>query len=66
MGTATKTGLDAEKAAFIKVVHKTAEGTAEFIGNKIADKIVKPNPVLTDNSRNVEEIVIPPEKNKKY
>ena len=47
---------------FQKVVHKTAEATGEFIGNKIADKIVKPKPVPDDNSRYVEEIFIPPEK----
>ena len=32
------------------------------MGNKIAEKIVKPKPVIDENSRNVEEIVIPPEK----
>ena len=37
------TGLDALKAASKKVVHKAAEATGEFIGNKkIADNIVKP------------------------
>ena len=45
MNTATKTGLDAAK----KVVHKTVEATGEFIGNKMAEKIVK----LDSNSRNV-------------
>ena len=45
LNTATKTGLDAAK----KVVHKTVEATGEFIGNKMAEKIVK----LDLNSRNV-------------
>ena len=43
----------------------------EFLGNKIADavtisnedKIVKEKPVIDENPRNVEEIVIPQEKN---
>ena len=43
--TAARTGIDAQK-----VVHKTVEGIGKFIGNKIADKIVKP----ANNSRNVE------------
>ena len=42
---ATKIGLDALKTASKKVVHKAAEATYEFIGNKITDKIVKPKPV---------------------
>ena len=62
MDSATKTAPDAAKSAFKKVVYKTAEGTGELTGNKIADKIVKLKPVLDANLRNVEEIVIPPEK----
>ena len=49
-------------AAFKKVVHKTVEATIGLIGNKIAEKIVKPKAVPETNSRNVKEIVIPPEK----
>ena len=64
------TGLDALKNASKKVVHKAAEETSEFIGNKIVDavaklnneKILKQKPVINENSRNVEEIIIPPEK----
>ena len=41
---------------------KKAEATGELIGNKIAEKVVKPKAVPTKNSRNVEEIVIQPEK----
>ena len=40
MDTATKTGIDAAKTAFTRVVQKTAEETGELIGNKIADKII--------------------------
>ena len=39
MDTATKTGIDAAKAASKKVVHKTVEATGDLIENKIADKI---------------------------
>ena len=39
MDTATKTGMDVAKAASKRVVQKTAEGTGDLIGNKIADKI---------------------------
>ena len=35
--------------------------TVEFIGNKISEKIVKPKYFAAENSRNVEEIFIPPE-----
>ena len=58
MDTVTKTGIGSLKTASKKVIHKAAEGTAEFIGNKIADKIVKPEA----NSTNAEETVIPTEK----
>ena len=45
-----------------KIVQKAVEPTSEFIGNKIADKIVKQKHVVDENPRNVEEIIIPPEK----
>ena len=38
-----KSELDALKTASKKLVHKAAETTGEFIGNKLADKIVKQN-----------------------
>ena len=41
-----------------KVVH----GTVEFKGNKIVEKIMIANTVPDENSRNVDEINIPPEK----
>ena len=39
MDTATKTGIDAAKAASKRVVQKAAEATGDLIGNKITDKI---------------------------
>ena len=64
------TGINPSK----KVVDKAAEATGEFIGNKIAgtvakskdDKIVKQKSTIDENSRNIEEIIILPEKEKKY
>ena len=58
---ATKTGVDALKPAFKKVVHKAAEQTGEFLGKKNAGKIVKRKVAINGNSGNDEEIVIPPE-----
>ena len=57
MDTATKTGIDAAKTASKRVVQKTAEGTGDLIGNKIADKIT-----LIGKPKETEEIYIPPEK----
>ena len=37
------TGPDALTTSSKKVDHKAAEATGEFIGNKIADKIVRTN-----------------------
>ena len=62
LDTAAKTEPDAVETASKKSVHGAAEATAELIGNKIAEKIVKTKPVFDENSRNVEEIVFPPEK----
>ena len=62
MKTATKTELDAAKIASKNVVNKTDKATGKLIGNKVTVKIVKPKPVPDENSRNVEEMVIPPEK----
>ena len=50
LDTVAKTELDALKTASKKVVHKTPEAAGEFIGNKIAEKIGKPD----ENPRNVE------------
>ena len=38
------------------VVHKTAEVTEEMIGNKIAEKIMKPKPAPDENFLNIREI----------
>ena len=46
------------KTTFNKVIHRAAEATGKFLGNKIADKIVKPD----QNLRNAEEIIISPAK----
>ena len=65
MDTATKTGLDALKTSFNKVVHQAAGATQKFIGNKIAHKIAKPKLGIDKNSRNAEEMTISPEKKQK-
>ena len=56
------TGLDAVKSASRIEVHKAGE----FLGNKIANTATKSNDKkiveLDENSRNVEEIIIPLEK----
>ena len=56
------TGLHALKTALKKLVHKAGEATIEFIGNNIADKIIKSKHVIDENLRIIEEIIIPPEK----
>ena len=35
--------------------HKAAEAGDQFIGNEFSDKIVKPKPLINENSRNAEE-----------
>ena len=55
LDTTTKTRLDALKIASKKV-------TREFIGKKIAHKVVKPKPIPEANSNDIEETIIPPEK----
>ena len=57
-----ETRLDALKTASEKVVNKAAEATGEFIGKKIMHKIVKPKPLSDENVRDIEQIIIPPEK----
>ena len=58
MDTATKTGIDAAKTASKTIVHKTAEATGDFIGNKTGDKITS----VGKSKEKTEEIYIPPEK----
>ena len=60
--TTTKKRLGSQKTALKKVVHKDAEATSEFRGNKIGDKIVKLKPVPDNNLIDVEEMFILPEK----
>ena len=68
MDAATKTGIDAAKTASKRVVQKTAEAAGDLIGNKIADKITpagksKQNEkVKKDETNEIGEIYIPPEK----
>ena len=52
------TGINASK----KVIHKAGEASGEVLGNRIGDKIVKTKPIIDEISRNVEKIIIPPEK----
>ena len=63
MDTATKTGIDAAKAASKRVVQKPAEAKGDLIGNKIADKITSVGKSKEkENTKKAEEIYIPPEK----
>ena len=50
MDTTTKAGLDPFISVSKKVAYEAGEATAEFIGNEMYDKILKP----------VAEIIIPP------
>ena len=61
MDTATKTRLDALKTTTKKVALNAAEATGEFLGSKVADKIVKPKNVSEANSKNVQEVIILPQ-----
>ena len=62
--------MDTEINTSKKVIDKAAKATGELLGNKIADavtrsnndKIVKTKPAIDENSRNVEETIISPEK----
>ena len=65
MNTATKTGIDAAKAASKRVVQKTAEATGDLIENKIADKIISiGKPKEKEKAKEIEDIYTPPEKRK--
>ena len=52
------------KIAFKKLVHETVTG--ESIGNKIAEKIVKPKPISDDNSRMMKKTLLHRRNDKKY
>ena len=69
MNTTKKQGIDFAKTAGKRIVQKIPETTGDLIGNKIADKITslgkskykeKENEINETNE--VEEIIIPPEK----
>ena len=63
MDTATKTGIDAAKTAYKRIVQKIAEATGDFIGSKIADKIASiGKPKEKQKTNKIEEIYTPPEK----
>ena len=65
MDTATRTGIDAAKAASKRVVQKTAKATGDLIGNKIAEKITSVGKSKQeDKTKKIEEIYISPEKRK--
>ena len=61
MDNATKTRIDAAKAASERVVQKTAEATGDLIANKIGDRITSIGK-LKEKVKELEEIYIPPEK----
>ena len=64
------TGLHSLKTASKTLIHKAAQATGEFIGNKAGDavaklnddKIVKTKHLIDENPGSVEKIIIPPEK----
>ena len=63
MDSATKTGIDAAKAASKRVVQKTAEATGDLIGNKIANKITLLSKAKSKEKEDErQEIYILPEK----
>ena len=63
MDTATKTGIDAAKTTSKRVVQKIAEATGDLIGNKVPDKITSiGKPKEKEETKEIEEIYIPPEK----
>ena len=65
MDTATRTGIDAAKAASKRVVQKTAKATGDLIGNKIAEKIPSVGKSKQeDKTKKIKEIYISPEKRK--
>ena len=62
MDTTIKAGIDAAKTASKKVVQKTAEAAGDLTGNKIADKITSIGKLKEKETKEIEEIYIPPEK----
>ena len=64
--TARKTGLDAAKSASKKVFHKAAEATGELLGNKIAEKNVRPKSYLMRIQEMLKKLLFHQRKDKKY
>ena len=63
MDTATKTGIDAAKTAFKRVLQKTAVAAENLIGKNIADKIISLGKTKSKEKEDErQEIYIPPEK----
>ena len=66
MNAATKTGINTAKTASRRCVQKTAEATEDLIGNRIADKITSVGKSKSkekeDETKEIQEIYIPPEK----
>ena len=52
LDSAKKSTTDAIKTASKKVIQKTAEGTGDLIGNKIADKITSVSKKSNNNNNN--------------
>ena len=62
MDIATKTGIDAAKTTFKRVVQKTGQARGDLIENKIAEKITSVGKSKEkEKTKKVEEIYIPPE-----
>ena len=65
MNAATKTGINTAKTASRRFVQKTAEATEDLIGNRIADKITSVGKSKSkekeDETKEIQEIYIPPE-----
>ena len=62
MNSATKTEIDAAKAASKKVVQKPAEATRDLIRNKIADKITSVGKKKSKEKEDETKTYIPPKK----
>ena len=63
MDIATKRGIDVAKTSSKQLVQRTAEGTGDLIGNKIANKMISLGKTKSKEKEDKrQEIYIPPEK----
>ena len=62
--TDANTGLHALKISK-KVLYRAAKVAGKFIGNKVAEKIVKPKSAFNENLWDIEERIIPSENGEK-